>query len=320
MIPKWALGLVLLVGCRPTPSIVTVAPTTQGDAAIRVAVTVDDLPTHGPLPPGTTHLQVHERLLAAFAAHHVPQVYGFVNTGRTIEGHDADAPLRAWLAAGHPLGNHTQAHGRMAKMGVPAYLEDIDRNDEVLAALVPDTKVRRVFRYPYLFEGADPASTRAVRRHLADNDYRIAEVTIDFYDWAFNPPYVRCLAIDDQSALTALRETYVHHAIRMLQWSDEAARRAWGRAVPHILLLHVGSFGAEMIEPVLTAYEAEGVEWITLDEAMADPIYADLPVADGITQGTLIEALVDTRGVDHPPWPEHPEALLGALCPTGAAG
>ncbi|MBC8067137.1 MAG: polysaccharide deacetylase family protein, partial [Deltaproteobacteria bacterium] len=258
------------------------------------------------------------RLLAAFAAHRVPEVYGFVNTGRTIDGQPADAPLRAWIDAGHPLGNHTQSHGRMAEMGVPAFLADLARNDEALAAFVPDLATRRVFRYPFLFEGADAPSTRAVRKYLADNDYRIAEVTIDFYDWAFNPPFVRCLAIDDRNAIDALRQTYVHHAIRMLQWADEAAQRAWGRPVPHILLLHVGVFGAEMIEPVLTAYEAHGVEWITLDEAMKDPAYGDLPVSDGVTQGTLIEALVDARGVDHPPWPEQPEALLGALCPKGA--
>jgi peptidoglycan/xylan/chitin deacetylase (PgdA/CDA1 family) len=304
MIRSWAFGLALLVGCRPTPGATPVAPTVDREAPIRVALTVDDLPTHGAFPPGMTHLQAHEKMLAAFAAHEVPKVYGFVNTGRTIDGQDADAPLRAWLAAGHPLGNHTQAHGRMKEMGVPAYLADIDLNDRVLATLVPDERTRRVFRYPFLYEGSDP--------------YRIAEVTIDFYDWAFNGPYVRCLALGDQNALDALRKTYVQHAIRMLQWSDEAARRVWQRPVPHILLMHVGSFSAEMIEPVLTAYEAENVEWITLDDAMEDPIYADLPVADGVTQGTLIEAMVDARGVDHPPWPEHPEALLGALCPTGA--
>jgi peptidoglycan/xylan/chitin deacetylase (PgdA/CDA1 family) len=318
MIRSWAFGLALLVGCRPTPGATPVAPTVDREAPIRVALTVDDLPTHGAFPPGMTHLQAHEKMLAAFAAHEVPKVYGFVNTGRTIDGQDADAPLRAWLAAGHPLGNHTQAHGRMKEMGVPAYLADIDLNDRVLATLVPDERTRRVFRYPFLYEGSDPASTRAVREHLAANRYRIAEVTIDFYDWAFNGPYVRCLALGDQNALDALRKTYVQHAIRMLQWSDEAARRVWQRPVPHILLMHVGSFSAEMIEPVLTAYEAENVEWITLDDAMEDPIYADLPVADGVTQGTLIEAMVDARGVDHPPWPEHPEALLGALCPTGA--
>src|SRR5579863_9010391 len=38
---------------------------------IQVAVTVDDLPVHGPMPPGVTRLAIAERLLAAFAAHHL---------------------------------------------------------------------------------------------------------------------------------------------------------------------------------------------------------------------------------------------------------
>lgn len=316
------LAFVTLAGCRRAPGHASAPPTgvrfepRAADEPIRVAVTVDDLPTHGPVPPGVTRLALHERMLAAFAAHRIGQVYGFVNSGRVIDGEDSDAPLRAWVDAGHPLGNHTQAHGRMAEMGVDAYLADIDRNDVELARFVPDVRARRVFRYPFLFEGSDRAMTTAVRSHLATHDYRIAEVTVDFYDWAFNAPYVRCLSAGDQAAIAALRTTFLRHAVRMLQWSDEAARRVWGRAVPHILLLHVGSFGAEMIEPLLAAYEHEGVVWIGLDEALADPIYADLPVADGITQGTIIDAMVDARGADHPPWPEHPDFLLEAMCPA----
>ena len=46
---------------------------------VEVAVTVDDLPKHGPLAPGVTRLEIARRMLDAFARHHVPAVYGFVN-------------------------------------------------------------------------------------------------------------------------------------------------------------------------------------------------------------------------------------------------
>ncbi len=79
-------------------------------------------------------------------------------------------------------------------------------------------------------------------------------------------------------------------------------------------LIAVGAtFGR--VEPLLAAYEAEGATWIGLDEAMRDPIYSDLPIAQGVTQGTLIDEMVDARSADHPPWPEHPDLMLAALCP-----
>lgn len=263
-----------------------------------------------------TRLAVHERMLDAFATHGVPRVYGFVNAARTEDDADAQAALEAWTAAGHPLGNHTSSHVRMAEVGLAAYLAEIEANDAALSTWMPDPPSRRVFRYPYLYEGYDPAATAAVREHLTAGGYRIAQVTIDFYDWAFNAPYVRCLQLGDEEAIAALRSTFVQHAVRMLQWSDAAARQIWGRSVSHVLLLHIGAFDAEMIDEVLTAYERLGVEWITLEEALADPIYADLPTAPKVTQGTLIESFIEARAVEHPPWPEHPEALLSVVCPS----
>ncbi|MBK6922431.1 MAG: polysaccharide deacetylase family protein [Deltaproteobacteria bacterium] len=292
----------------PTP-----APTDATPQPIRVAITVDDLPSHGPRPPGVTRLQVHERLLAAFAAHHVPQVYGFINGGREADGDDERASLAAWVAAGQPLGNHTFSHPRLRDIGLAAYLKEIDANEAVLAPLMGDDRWR-VFRYPYLFEGTDRATTTAIREHLAKTRHRVAEVTIDFYDWAFNPPYVRCLANHDDTAVQALRDTFLRHAIRVLQWNEAASREIWGRPVAHILLLHVGAFDAEMIEPLLQAYEDLGVQWISLDEALEDPIYAHVPTADGVTQGTLVDLAIEVEHAPHPPWFEHPDALLAALC------
>lgn len=295
------------------PSSVPVA-----DGRIRVAVTVDDLPSHGDLPPGATRLQLHERMLSVFAEHGV-QAYGFINGARAADGADQTASLAAWAAAGQPLGNHTFSHPRMAEIGLQAYLGEIDRNADVLRPLVPDERVWRVFRYPYLFEGTDAATTKAVREHLAAERYRIAEVTIDFFDWAYNGPFARCSALHDDAAIAALRDHYVRHAVAMLRWSDATARGIWGRPVSHILLLHVGGFGAEMIDPLLDAYERENVEWITLDDAMADPIYADVPVADGITQGTLLDLMIDVRKAPHPPVHVQPERLLASICAAPGA-
>ncbi|HWB76220.1 MAG TPA: polysaccharide deacetylase family protein [Nannocystaceae bacterium] len=289
-----SLLLLAVLGCRPEADLRAPDEDTAPARRLRVAVTVDDLPSHGPRPEGLTRRDLHERLLAAFAKHEV-EAYGFINGARAADGDDERAALQAWADAGQPLANHTFSHPRMQDIGLAAYLAEIDANAAVLAALEPDAQTWHVFRYPYLYEGTDPQSTIAVREHLAHAGYRIAQVTVDFYDWSFNDPYVRCLGAHDEAAIARLRTTYLDHAVAMLRWSDEAAQQLWQRDVGHILLLHVGALTAELIEPLLAAYEAEGVTWIPLAEAMADPIYATPPVLDGETQGTFIDQTMATR-------------------------
>src|SRR4051812_45639409 len=97
------------------------------DAPIRIALTFDDLPAHGDLPPDVTRLAVIRSILATLAAHHVPPTYGFVN-GAKVKAHPEDGEvLRAWVAAGQPLGNHGYSHLSLdEKADVGAYLRDID--------------------------------------------------------------------------------------------------------------------------------------------------------------------------------------------------
>ncbi len=329
MTHRFEVLLLLLFGaCRPTaahpPATIPVAPDLEtraqdNDDPIRVAITVDDLPAHGPVPPDVTRLSLHQRMLEAFAVHQAPRVYGFVNAARAADAPDHLAALHAWVDAGHPLGNHTFSHPRMQDLDLSAYLAEIDGNEPLLAELVHDPSVYRKFRYPFLIEGTSEATTLAVREHLRSRGYRVAEVTIDFFDWAFNPPYVRCLSLGDDEAVTRLRGLFLDHALRMLQWSDAAAKQMYGRAIPHVLLLHVGAFGAEMMAPLLTAYERSGVEWITLDEALADPVYLDVPIEPGVTQGTLLDLMIEARGVAHPPRPIQPTAELDAMCRSASS-
>ena len=286
----------------------------RGNASLQMAITVDDLPRHGPLPPGQSRLQVHRDLIAALKKHGVPQVYGFANTSHIDEDPDLVQALQAWVGAGYPLGNHTHTHPHMRDIGVRAYLADLDANESKLAELSNEQQDWRVFRYPFLEEGDNGEDARAVRAHLDAKGYRVAEVTIDFYDWAFNDPYVRCLASGNQAGLDALRQTFLEHAAFTLRWADAAARDLLGRPIPHVLLVHAGAFDAVMFDELLTQYETMGVEFISLDQALADPVYDIVEIPEGGVGGTLLEHLISVRGADHPPWFTHPYALLDAMC------
>jgi lysophospholipase L1-like esterase len=80
------------------------------DGALKLAFTFDDLPAHGPPPPGETRIEIAAKILKALHDAHVRPTYGFVNGGLTEKHPEDAAVLKEWRAAGNPLGNHTWSH------------------------------------------------------------------------------------------------------------------------------------------------------------------------------------------------------------------
>ncbi len=293
-----------------------VPPASSARSQLEVAITVDDLPIHGPTLPGQTRLAIHEAFLSAIRAHRVPPVYGFVCAG-PLDGHPEDeAALKAWVAAGNLLGNHTRTHPDIYKVTVGDYLADLDGDESLLRKLSPgvDERVWKVFRYPYLQEGTDLRSRASLRGDILARGYRIAEVTIDFYDWAYNDPFVRCALKRDDAAVTALKTSYLDYADGALHWADATARALIGRPIEQILLLHMGAFDALVLDDLLTRYEAQGVRFVSLDRAMADPAYALEPRRPVAWEGTFLSQVSESRDKGSLPEPVLPEALLSALC------
>ena len=75
-----------------------------------MAITVDDLPAHGALPPGTTRLAIAERMIRVLKQHAVPGAYGFLNAGQIDTSPEHGDIVKAWVRAGFNLGNHTYSH------------------------------------------------------------------------------------------------------------------------------------------------------------------------------------------------------------------
>lgn len=279
---------------------------------VELAITVDDLPEHGDDIPGLGRLTIAEQVLAALKANKVPQAYGFCNNSPA-----EDVPvLEAWLKAGYPLGNHTFTHPLFDKVGSAAFIEDIEKEDAQLAAYSPLPE-RRMFRFPYLREGPTMPERRAVRDYLKANGYRVAEVTVDYHDWAWTDAYARCLARKDDKAVAWLERNVVSAALQSLRWSREQARRVAGRDVKHVLLIHVGAFDGASLGDILAAYRKAGVRFITLEQALADPVYALDPAVpvEAKDHGLLVDQLAKSKKVSLAAAPpDYSVERLGALC------
>ena len=189
----------------------------------RVALTFDDLPNHGPLPPGMSRVDVAKSILSTLKAYHAPAVYGFINA-RQLEAHPADAEvLRLWRAAGFPLGNHTFSHMDLHANAAEDFERDVAANEPALRSYMPGGGWGW-FRYPFLREGDSAEKYRAVRAMLTRRGYRIAQVTLSFDDYAYNDPYARCVTRYDRDGIAWLEQSYRERAAESLTRGREAAR------------------------------------------------------------------------------------------------
>jgi peptidoglycan/xylan/chitin deacetylase (PgdA/CDA1 family) len=273
---------------------------------------MDDLPVHGALPAGDTRRGVAERIVAAFRAAGVPEVYGFVNGVSVEREPDTGSALGAWTAAGYPLGNHGWSHKNLNQVSAADFEADIVRNEATLQRFGRG-RDWRWFRYPFLAEGDSAARRDSVRAVLARRGYRIAAVTMDFSDWQWNDAYARCRAGGTPEALDALERAYLDAVREGIARSRGMSRALYGRDVPYVLLTHVSPFNARMMPRVLALYRAEGFRFTTLAAAQADPVYRQDADPGRPAGPTSLEARARERGVPIPPRAA-PTAMLDAAC------
>lgn len=240
---------------------------------IEVAVTVDDLPLHGPLPKGVTRHGLTQKMLKTLQQYKVPEVYGFINAGKIKDDESLASVLKLWTDSGYPLGNHTLNHKNINKVSIEEFENEINENEDTLRKWVSHNRWR-YFRYPFLIEGADLARRNAIRQHLQTRGYTIAQVTIDFEDWSWNQPYARCLDGNKPEDVAWLKSSFVENAVYKLRQAKAISDFLYKRPVKHVLLLHIGAIEAEVLDSLLQAYKKRRVKFIPLSEAMRDEIYA----------------------------------------------
>ena len=294
-----------MAGCATSPR--------QPEAAApQLVITMDDLPVHGVLPPGDTRTNVAQRILSAFKAAGVPEVYGFTNGAQLEREPGSDSVLSAWTAAGYPLGNHTWSHRNLNQISAQEFEAEVVRNEETLRRF-GGGELRRWLRYPYLAEGSDSAKRDSVRTALARRGYRIAAVTMDYSDWQWNEAYARCRAPGQEAGLAALERVYLENVREAANRSRSLSRALYGRDVPYVLLTHVGAFNARMMPRILELYRQDGFRFTTLEAAQRDSIY-QRDMNPGQPAGpTSLEARARQRGLPLPPRTDR-AAMLAAAC------
>jgi peptidoglycan/xylan/chitin deacetylase (PgdA/CDA1 family) len=277
-----------------------------------MAITFDDLPEHGPLPAGMTRAGIARTVVDTLRREQMPPVYGFINGGRGAGSPDGAAALQVWRAAGQPLGNHTWAHDDFNTNSLQQFKHDVTRNEPLLRQLM-GTGDWHWLRYPYLREGDTQQKRAGAKRWLASRGYQVAEVSMDFEDYLWNEPYARCLATGDTAAMATLHDSYLAVAAQYYDVFREASKRAYGRDIKYVLLMHIGAFDAQMLPELLALYRSKGVRYIGLPEALADPAYRDDTTVGTSGDGSHLELVLESRHIAFPT-NSKPYRELAAMC------
>jgi peptidoglycan/xylan/chitin deacetylase (PgdA/CDA1 family) len=251
----------------------TTACTTAQQSAPAIAITIDDLPVHAPYPRDESALTATKEILAALKAEKV-EAYGFVNAVWTEREPGSRQALEAWAAAGQPIGNHGFAHRHLSEMSAEEFEQELVKNEPTLEG-VSGGRDWKWFRYPFIDEGESAEKRAASRAILARHGYKIADVTMDFSDWAFTAPYARCRDAGDTAAVAKLEQFYMQAAKEGIAYYRARAQQDHKRDIPYVLLLHVSAFEGRMLPQLLKLYREHAFRFVTLAQAEADSAYIE---------------------------------------------
>lgn len=268
------MALLLAAGCaqQPVPklsphvshaSTAVVAKTEAPSVTLRVAITLDDL--------GGTEASVEP----ALSQHILSSLHGagapvavFVNC-KAITG---DA-LSLWQQAGATVGNHTRTHLSLDAAGADeTWWQDVASCDREMRGFLGHSV--RYFRFPYLRYGRTVETRDAAARKLSSLGYEIAHVTAATSEWLIADYYETAVTKQDSALRDELANFYVEHMLESLQAARQLAQQKTGRDVAQITLAHVNRLAGDHLSDVLAAFKARGWQFVSLQEALSDPVYA----------------------------------------------
>lgn len=249
------------------------ASATPANPQRTVALTFDDLPVISTTRDTAVQWSVTRGILGALREGDAPAI-GFVNEEKLGDGGARAARirmLRAWLDAGHDLGNHSYSHPDLNTTPLALYTADITRGEEVTTGLRGARPV--YFRHPFLHAGNDSAKKAGLDRFLADRGYRVAPVTIDNQDWIFARAYDLAVDAGDSARAQRIADAYIVYMDTVFGFYEAQSRAIVGREIPQVLLLHANRINRDQLDELLAMARRRGYAFVTLEEALRDAAY-----------------------------------------------
>lgn len=237
----------------------------------QISITIDDLPFVGSsaVKGDKDHIQDRfAKIIQTLVDEQVPAT-GFVIAGSIAKGQWQ--LLENFKRLGFVIGNHTYTHPNLGRIGAEKYINEIAKADKRLTPLMTDKKY---FRYPYLSVGRGDNKQR-VKQYLAENQYTIAPITIDSKDFRFNEKLLATNWRNREAHIEKMKEKYLSY---IWKETEKAEKRAHGKPVKQILLIHSNLLNSYLLGDVIQLYRDHGYEFISLEEALSHDKQKELPI------------------------------------------
>ena len=227
-----------------------------GAQSREIAITIDDLPFVG--EEKNFHLSM---IMDTIKAQKIP-VTGFIIAGNV---RPENWPLlQQFKAAGLGLGNHTLTHANANAMSTDAYIQQIERADQLLQPVLTKPSY---FRYPYLASGQGDKK-KAIEAYLSSKHYHIAPITIDSQDFVFNQLLLSVAEPERRHFLTVLKPCYLDFIWQQTLKAETVNRLNKKASKPQILLIHANLLNAYVLPDIIELYKQHGFNFISLDDAL----------------------------------------------------
>ncbi|MEO0470079.1 MAG: polysaccharide deacetylase family protein [Bacteroidota bacterium] len=243
----------------------------------KVCITIDDLPFIG-YPAGRLAdvTVATDSLLAALTRHNVAAI-GFVNENKITRKREKKARLallEKWVQAGFELGNHTFSHPSLSKVPLADYQADVLKGEILTRKLLQAyDQVPRYFRHPFTHTGPTVEIKAAFEAFLDSLGYAVAPFTVESADYIYNAVYAGAKFKGDTATMRFAAEEYIQHTSRMFDFFEEMSQQTVGRPITHIYLCHANALHADHFDALAEMLEAKGYTFVSLDEALKDPVY-----------------------------------------------
>ncbi|WP_182376002.1 polysaccharide deacetylase family protein [Nocardioides sp. WS12] len=253
---------------------------TTSERALKIAVTIDDFVLWDgvPMPANTTPTMITHSVAKTLNDYGLTGTYGFSHTFRLDNEPELLEAFDTWVDAGHHVGNHTHEHAPLRWMSDAAFRRDFETAEKHIGDLI-EAAPHKYFRYPMDMCSGSEQRRGEVEQYLADNGYTNAPITSWFSDFAFIVPHFRALTSGDAEVQRQVRDMHVATAVAMLQKHADTAHALFGADAPLIWLVHGTTLARDTLPAIFEAFLAQGVEFVTLDEAMRHPVNFAMPPA-----------------------------------------
>lgn len=192
-----------------------------------------------------------------------------------LTGDSLDTELQLdWLRSGNLIGNMTYEGRSFKRGGAQEFIATVARNDEALSRFQgKSAPAKKYFRFPFLKLGTDGERLSQIRAYLKQKGYVEVPATIDPRDVYFSQPYCAAQSRGDTMCATFIAATFKSWLLDKTIKARAVAQEIAGHDVKHILMIQANQLTCDWLDEWLRWYQAQGVRFISLDEALSDSFY-----------------------------------------------